>query len=307
MSTLITGVNGMIGFAVASQLALKTQSVIGLDISLPTGLKDDGVELIEANLLNFSLLDDIFSSSKIDTVVHSGGISGPMLYPDDPRKIFDINIAGTLNIAELARKHSVKRLIFLSSFVTYGNQKGISQVKENTRQRGTNPYAASKIAGETIIRSYSNEHSIEAISLRLGAVYGPRRTTDCMVRSFLHHAISQEPLKLSFGKNWSRPYVFLDDIVSAICLSLETPSSSLTQDAYNIAGGIWPSLSELANMVAQITGFQEIFLKDGRTPHDYLIGPLSLEAAARDLKYIPSYSIESGISNYYEWLKNNDF
>ena len=114
-------------------------------------------------------------------------------------------------------------------------------------------------------------------------------------------------LHLNFGKDWSRPYVYIEDVLNAIQLSFEAPFSNLKQDAYNISGGIWPTISEITDITANVTQTKKITLQSVRTPHDYLIGPLSLKAAERDLNFKPLYSMKSGIESYYNWLQNNEF
>ena len=230
-----------------------------------------------------------------------------MLHKDDPYKVFDVNSNGTLNIAEAARRNDVKRIVFLSSFVAYGEQKDRSVVDESRMQYGSNSYAASKISAENILRSYRETHKLEAVSLRLGAVYGPRRTTDCLVHRLIKNSINHEALELDFGKDWSRPYVYVDDVLNAIQLAFEAPFRNLKQDAYNISGGIWPTISDIANIVANVTHSGSVNLQCGRTPNDYLIGPLDLEAARRDLGYKPRCTMERGIEIYYEWLQENAF
>ena len=230
-----------------------------------------------------------------------------MLYKDDPYKVFDVNSNGTLNIAEAARRNDVKRIVFLSSFVTYGEQKDRSIVDESRTQCGSNSYAASKISAESILRSYRETHKIETVCLRLGAVYGPRRTTDCLVHRLIKNSINHGALELGFGKDWSRPYVYVDDVLNAIQLAFEARFRNLKQDAYNISGGIWPTISDIANIVADVTNSGSVNLLCGRTPNDYLIGPLDLEAARRDLGFKPQYTMERGIEIYYEWLQENAF
>ena len=297
----------MIGYPMASKFAKLGRRVIGLDIEIPPELEKMGVQLIKGDITERDLINDVIASNRVNSILHAGGISGPMLYKDDPYKVFDVNSNGTLNIAEAARKNDVKRIVFLSSFVTYGEQKDRSIVDESRMQYGSNSYAASKISAENILRSYRETHKIETVCLRLGAVYGPRRTTDCLVHRLIKNSINHEALELGFGKDWSRPYVYVDDVLNAIQLAFEAPFRNLKQDAYNISGGIWPTISDIANLVADVTDSGSVNLQRGRTPNDYLIGPLDLEAARRDLGFKPQYTMERGIEIYYEWLQENVF
>ena len=307
MAILITGVNGMIGYPLALELSKEGRQIVGVDIKIPNDAKQQNVEFLEADITRVDLVNDIIASRNIDCIIHAGGISGPMLHKHDPYKVFDINTAGTLNVIEAARKHGTKRLVFLSTFVAYGEQKDISLVDEARKQTGDNFYAASKIASENILRSYRANCELETISLRLGAVYGPRRTTDCLLHKMIRHSINRVVLDLPYGKDWARPYVFIDDVVEAVRLAVDAPNSMLNCDSYNISGGIWPTIDEIRGIIADVSGFRSITLQNGRTPNDYLIGPLSIEAASRDLRYVPSYDLKRGIKVYYGWLQKHQF
>jgi len=307
VSILVTGVNGMIGYPMALKFAKLGMQVIGLDIEIPSELEKMGIQLIKGDITQADLINDVIASNRVNSILHAGGISGPMLYRDDPYKVFDVNSNGTLNIAEAARRNDVKRIVFLSSFVAYGEQKDRSIVAESRMQYGSNSYAASKISAENILRSYREIHKLETVSLRLGAVYGPRRTTDCLVHRLIKNSINDEVLELGFGKDWSRPYVYVDDVLNAIQLAFEAPFCNLKRDAYNISGGICPTILDIANIVADLTHSGSVNLQCGRTPNDYLIGPLDLKAARRDLGFKPLYTMKEGIEIYYEWLQENAF
>jgi len=159
-----------------------------------------------------------------------------------------------------------------------------------------------QLAAEALVNSYREMYNLETINLRLGAVFGPRRRTDCLIRTLIENAIDQKTTRLPYGKTWARPYVYINDVVNAILCSFETPIERIKNNAYNIAGGVWPTLSEISDIISEIAGFEKASLEEGRTPNDYLIGPLNLSAAKNDLNYTPSCSLEDGISDYYQWL-----
>ena len=102
----------MIGHAMALKFATLGKRVIGLDIETPSDLKRDGVQTIKADITQADLLNDIISSYGVTSILHAGGISGPMLHKNDPYKVFLINSFGTLNIVEAARRYGIERLVF---------------------------------------------------------------------------------------------------------------------------------------------------------------------------------------------------
>lgn len=303
--TLITGVNGLIGHAVAERLARANSAVVGMDRVLPTNseLVNLGVTLIEGDLRDAHRMYAVMRDHGVTRILHAGGISGPMLVRDNPHHLFEINVTGTMHVAEAARVLGIKRLIFLSSYVTYGEQPDDSPVGEQRALAADNPYACSKIAGEAILRSYHEHHGLEAVSLRLGAVYGPRRTTTCLVRLILQNALNRVETRLDFGSDWARPFVYLDDIVEAISRALDAPFARVREHAYNVAGGVWPTITELAAVAGQVVPDVQVSLQSGRSPLDYRIGPLDLTAIARDLDFTPQVALADGIRRYLDWLK----
>mgnify|MGYP003317025454 FL=1 len=138
MSILVTGVNGMLGYPMALKFAKLGKRVVGLDIEIPSELEKMGIQLIKGDITQADLINDVIASNRVNSILHGGGISGPMLHKDDPYKVFDVNSNGTLNIVEAARRNDVKRIVFLSSFVAYGEQKDRSVVDESRMQYGSN-------------------------------------------------------------------------------------------------------------------------------------------------------------------------
>ena len=92
----------MIGHAMALKFATLGKRVIGLVIKIPIDLKKDRVQTIKADLTQADLVNDIISSYGVTSILHAGGISGPMLHKNDPYKVLLINSYGTLNIVEAA-------------------------------------------------------------------------------------------------------------------------------------------------------------------------------------------------------------
>lgn len=296
---LVTGAAGFVGSAVADRLRVAGRRVVGLDMVSPPGASMDHVE---ADVCDADRVYSALAQHRPGCVVHAGAISGPMVLPDDPRRVFEINVLGTLNVLESARHLGIARVVFLSSFIAYGDQPDDGLVAEDRALGASDAYGCSKIAGEAMARTYQEHHGVEAVSLRLGAVYGPGRTTRCFVRALLEDVIAGRETAMDFGARWHRSYVHVDDVVCAIEASVDAPRGRLRQHAYNIAGGTWPRLDEVARTAADAVPGVRSRLAPGRVPFDYRIGPLDLSAAARDLGYQPQVSLREGISRYHAWL-----
>ena len=299
-AVLITGAAGFVGATLAHRLQSSGREVVGFDVApAPRGMK---LPWVEADLRDAARVEAAIETYRIGRIAHAGAISGPMVLPDDPRTVFEINVLGTLNVLESARRLGVARVVLLSSFITYGDQPDDGIVTEDRTLRAADAYAGSKIAAEAAVRAYRDRHGVDAVSLRLGAVYGPGRTTDCLVRTFLENALAGKATTLGYGAGHHRSYVYVDDVAAAAAAALDVPAERLTITAYNVDGGVWPSLDEVARVAAELVPGLETTLAPGRIPLACRIGPLDLSAARRDLGYRPRVSLRDGIGRYHAWL-----
>jgi nucleoside-diphosphate-sugar epimerase len=296
-TVLVTGVNGLIGHAVARRLHAARRPVAGTDVTLPGDLD---VPMSAADLRDRAAIDALVARHRPGAIVHTGGISGPTVAPEDPTLVFDVNVGGTVNVCDAARRHGVERLVFLSSILGYGGQPDERPVTEETPFLGSEAYGASKVAGEAILRAYAR-HGIDAVSLRLGPVYGPRRTASCVIRQMVENAFAGRPTRIDWGGASRRQYLFLDDAVEAILLAAD--KRRLPLPAYNVTGGSWDTLGEIAAAAkAALPAVDAVF---GPAPHPYdnRVGPLRIDAAERDLGYRPRTSLVQGIGAYAAWLR----
>ena len=299
-TVLVTGAAGFVGATLAHRLRNAGREVVGLDVApAPRGAE---LPWVKADLRDAGEVEAAIETHRIGRIAHAGAVSGPMVLPDDPRTVFEINVFGTLNVLEAARRTGVARVVLLSSFITYGDQPDDGVVTEDRTLRAADAYAGSKIAAEAMVRAYRDRHGVDAVSLRLGAVYGPGRTTDCLVRTFLEDALAGKGTTLGYGSGHHRSYVYVDDAADAVAAALDAPAERLTLAAYNIDGGVWPSLDEVAQAAAEVVPGLEATLAPGRIPLACRIGPLDLSAARRDLGYRPQVSLHDGIGRYHAWL-----
>jgi UDP-glucuronate 4-epimerase len=296
-SVLVTGANGLIGFAVASELARRGRPVIGLVRKRPT--EEIHFDTFEGDLTDIHRLHRLFTAQPIDCVIHSGAISGPMEGLNNPYSIFHTNIVGTANILEAARIHGVGRVVYTSSTTAYGDTPP-GPVKENTPLYPKDVYGATKASGEHLTRAYAVQHKLEGVSLRISWVYGPRRRTACFIRTLIEDALSERLTRLDFGKGFYRQYIYVDDVVSATIAAVDAPA--LPQDVYNVTGGSYVTLDQVADAVRHVLPKARIDLQPGPDPVDTIQEEFDISAIKRDLGFSPRFSLEQGIETYCQWL-----
>jgi nucleoside-diphosphate-sugar epimerase len=220
--------------------------------------------------------------------------------------LFNVNIGGTIDVAEVARQRTVLghpcRLLFSSSLTVYGDQPQDGITESNpllTRQC----YASSKVAGEAIVLSYAQEHNVDAIVLRIAGVYGPRRKTSCVLRLMIKNAVQGQPTHLPYGDRFPRQWVHVDDVVSGMLLALDVSSPSTR--VFNLSAGENPTIDMAAAIIREAIPSADITLEPGPDPEDITLGLLSIDAARRVLGYAPAVSLKDGIHRLIHSIKND--
>jgi len=162
-------------------------------------------------------------------------------------------------------------------------------------------YGASKAASEQVLNAYKRQFGVDTVSIRLTWVYGPRRITACLIRQMLTDALAGRSTKIPYGRDFPRQYIHLDDATDAMVAALDRPN--LPQQAYNISGGDWSTLSEVADTVMNAVPGARVEVSPGDDPGDMRQERFDISAAARDLDYAPKISLADGVKSYLEWLK----
>jgi UDP-glucuronate 4-epimerase len=301
--TIITGAAGLIGSAIAHKFCEKGIEVIGTDI-LPIE-KISGFQYHQIDSRDYEGLNALIKKG-VSGIIHCGGVSGPMLCKDRPRKLFDINVNGTANILELARVFKLRRVIYCSSTSAYGNTPlDTSLIKENYPLNAVDVYGASKAAGDVLTNAYANQFELDAVALRFSWVYGPKRKTGCILREMILNAKNGKPSVFNFGKMFSRQYVHVDDVVNSVFEAWN--SKRIPKKAYNITGGDKLSFDEIANIVCEIIPNANIRNLDSEFAGDLIHGKFDISAAELDLNYKPSVDFRNGVKKYASWLENHEY
>jgi UDP-glucuronate 4-epimerase len=295
-AALVTGASGFLGSAVCSLLASRGSPFVAIDRVRRENVEH---EVEQCDIGDIHALHALASRRLISGIVHCGGLSGPMVGRDNPYAMVQVNIVGTANVLELARVHTIPRFVFCSSAGAYGNTID-PVVTEDSALHPTNLYGASKVAGEQLVCSYSRQYGVDGVSLRLCWVYGPHRSTDCVIRTMLESALRNEPVHIPFGRDFFRQFVHVLDAASALVAALEQPH--LPRHAYNVTGGHYVTLEQVAEIIRAIFPNADIRLDLGPDPIDDIQQRFDISAAEEDLGFKPAVGLEEGINLYAQWL-----
>jgi UDP-glucuronate 4-epimerase len=299
--TLVTGATGLIGRHVLAKLKAQGRTAIGIDIAT----KPDHPEVLAADLTDIHRLHAIVLERRVDAIVHCGAVSGPMVMIDNPYGIVQANVVGTANVLELARVHKMRRVVFCSSTSAYGPtvppvDEAVG-LPEETALRPSSVYGSTKVAGEQLLAAYRQQHGLDAVAIRLSWVYGPGRTTECVIRTIIENAIADRPTKMPWGGNFPRQFIHVSDAVDALMAALD--ADACPTSVYTATGGTFLSLGDIAGLTAGLLDRSDVELADGPDPLDDYQHRFDISAIARDLGFKPKLSLEEGIGGYIGWLK----
>lgn len=294
---LVTGAAGLIGNAVRVMLESDGRAVTPIDLSAPT---EEGRPLTVASVSDIHRLHAVAAAAPLDGIIHCAAYSGPMVARDNPFDIVNVNVLGTANVLEVARIHRVRRVVFCSTVSAYGNTSG-DLVGENAPLRPSSVYGASKAAAEYIVNSYARQHGVDAVSIRIGWVYGPRRRTSCAIREMISNSLLKQSTHLPYGRDFYKQYIFIDDAARVLIRALDAPA--LSRPSYNATGGTYHTLGEIAEVITQILPGARITVDARPDPDDDVQGCFDISAAAADLDWRPEVSLEDGIRRYADWLR----
>ena len=294
---LITGSSGLVGAPLVTKLLRKSNLIIGLDpiINLESNKKYKHISNPFKSIREFASL---FKKYDITKIIHTGGISGPMLANENPNLIIENNIFFTMHLIEAARIYKkIKRFIFCSSISAYGELLE-SDTTEEYRFAPENLYGATKASCDLLLKKYFENYELDIISLRLSTIYGHRRSTSCFINDIINSGIKNKKIVLPFKSEFCWPYVYVDDVVSCIEKCLFHKKDHFYD--YNVSGPDFPSYQKIVNEVSQQIGnLQVSFSNHNSISYRKLF---SLKKIKNDIQWEPEYSIKRGIKDYIDNL-----
>jgi UDP-glucuronate 4-epimerase len=291
-SVLVTGASGFIGRHLVDRLRAAGARVIG------------GADTVGEffDVTDPHQVHQVFSRFTPEAVVHLGGVSGPMVARERPFSIVDVNVIGTANLLEAARINGTHRFVLASSNTVYGNNPELLD-EQTAVLRPSNVYGATKVASEHLLAVYGRRYGPSTCSLRISAVYGPGRSTHCIIAAFIRDALARRASRVPFGADFTREYVYVNDAVRSIVCAL-TSGPQLDGQSINVSGGELLTMGEVAGIVSSLLPEAQIEFGEGPDPDDDDVqGPFALARAKDLLGYEPTVAMRDGIARYLDHLR----
>ena len=309
---LVTGGMGFIGHNVVRLLEQQGHNIVVLDNFTDYGiipqpellaLLKERSKLIKTHphsgdIQQTDLVENLLTHNQIDNVIHLASFPRQKVVNQKPVAGSNTMSAGLLSLLEASVKHDVKKFVYVSSSMVYGEFS--DGVREDATCDPLGQYGILKLAGEWLVRDYTRRTGLAHTIIRPSAVYGPRDVEDRVISKFFAAAMRNETIHVK-GDNERLDFTYVDDIARGIVKA--TLADAANNNTYNVTRGRAHSLLDAAKLVQKIVGQGTIKVEE-RDSNFPSRGALNIEAACRDFLYTPLVDIEPGFKLYYDWLNN---
>ena len=273
MNVAVVGANGFVGKHLC-------KSINAISVDLP-----------EYDITSRQAVNRIFQDFQPTHIINLAAMSHT---PDNfkfPRRSFDVNTRGVLNLLEACRWHKVKQFIQVSTVSVHGSF-GKYNIDETYTIRPENIYGATKASAELMVMAYARVYNVRATIIRTSGVYGSGDTHPRLVKNFVNNAIESKPLIIKGDGLLKRDFTYVKDLCEGIRLAVDNPKA--IGEIFNITGGRTYSLNDLASTIQRLVFGTRIEYQEGRKI-DLQRGEVSIDKAKRILGYVPKYTLEEGL------------
>ncbi|MEX1052605.1 MAG: UDP-glucose 4-epimerase GalE, partial [Patescibacteria group bacterium] len=307
---LVTGAGGYIGSIAVYQLLQKGYEIVGLD-NFSRGFREP-LELLKEKYsdsklryYNFDIKDDLsplFEKEKgIDAVIHYAAFLSVDESMKKPEDYFSNNVAGSQNLLSHMLENNIKKIIFSSTCAVYGNAEYIP-IDENHKTEPTNPYGASKVMVENILKWYNQLKDMRFVSLRYfnvcgasddGLIGDSKKPSVHLMQNAIRGALGLEPFYLTFSevdtddKSPVRDYCNVEDLNEAHILALDYLLKGGNSEIINLGTGTGNSVLEIIEKVEEETGAKIDLKKGAPREGEYAKAVASIQKAKNVLGWEP--------------------
>ena len=309
MSTLITGL-GLVGTSYA-QLGLKRgENIIFYDVAprkdfLANKLGPANVTVVQGDVRDLPALVETIQKHKVDKLIHTAGLIGGKV----AQPIYtgmQINVMGTINVAEAVRLTGVKRLVQISTMGVYDRRlEGSEAIAESFHRGPGEAYGNSKVAKELMVEVYQRLYGFELIIVRLANVYGVGHFAGGsgggeMVQNLLQTGIKGGVVRIKQEQARDFEYIYYKDLGRALDKAATVPLSAPT--TLNIGTGVVVTFDDLVGTAEKLLPKLQVEIIPGARPRSSK-QPMVIAKAKQLLGWEPEYNLAAGFKDYIEELK----
>jgi len=236
-------------------------------------------------------------------IVHLAAKAGVRPSIENPIAYQQVNVAGTQNLLEFAKKKGITQFVFASSSSVYGINKNVPWKESDGQLYPISPYASTKISGELMGHVYSHLYGIRFLALRFFTVFGPRQRPDLAIHLFSKKVLKADPIRVFGDGSTKRDYTYVGDIVEGIYNALHYTDTSF--EIFNLGNRHTVSLSEMVKTIETVFDKQAIIERLPEQPGDVSITYADINKAQQLLNYAPKTDFKTGVEKFRDWLLTN--
>lgn len=310
---LVTGGAGFIGSNLCERLLHDGHSVWAFDdlnSFYDVSIKQRNIREIQALAKPFTFiqgditdrpaLDELFRETKFDQIIHLAARAGVRPSLLEPALYQRVNVEGTTNLLEAARLNGVKKITLASSSSVYGVNAKVPFSEADPIFSAISPYAASKLACESLGHVYHHVYGMDVVMLRFFTVYGPRQRPDLAIHKFAQLITAGKPTPVFGDGSTARDYTYVSDTLDGI---LACTKKEFGFEIFNLGESQTVTLSYLIELLENTLGKKAVIDRQPIQPGDVPITFANISKAKKMLGYHPKIKIEEGIPRFVEWFR----
>jgi UDP-glucuronate 4-epimerase len=315
---LITGAAGFIGSHLAGKLLLNGAHVgilDNFDPFYPEAWKRRNLQEImacgrpdvfEVDIRDPGAVERVVSAFRPEAVVHLAARAGVRPSIEQPLLYEQVNVGGTYTLLEAARRYGTRNFVLGSSSSVYGEDSPAPFREDNHFLRPISPYAATKLAAESIAHTYSHLFHLTVACLRFFTVYGPRQRPDLAIHKFTALIEKGREVPIFGSGSAGRDYTYVDDIVDGVCSALGWCSAQNGRgvcEIFNLGNSSPVRLDELVCELERATGKTAQRQLLPPQPGDVSLTWADVTKSGALLNYRPKIKLREGLQRFVSWYR----
>jgi len=312
MRVLITGVAGFIGSHLAEALLARGDTVAGIDnfndfydparkrANVAPLVASPRFTLHQADVRDEAEMARICAAGAFDAVAHLAAMANVRYSIERAPLYTDVNVRGTVNMLEAARRAGVPHFVFASTSSVYGRTTQLPFREDDPLGRPLAPYPATKIAGEVMGHAYHSLFGLSFAALRFFSVYGPRGRPDMMPFIVTDSIVHDREFKLFDGGEMYRDWTYIADIVAGVVAAIDRP---LGYQVLNLGRGEPVRMADFVELVQELVGKSARMTTPPAPPSEPPITYADISKARQLLGYAPQTPLAEGMQRFWEWYR----
>jgi UDP-glucose 4-epimerase len=304
---VVTGGAGFIGANLCHRLGAGGETVVAFD-DLSSGyianLEGAPVTLVEASILDRDALDRAVDGA--DVIVHLAARASVPRSVAEPVLTHEVNVTGTLQVLEAARRSGTPHVILASSSSVYGANPALPK-HEALVPAPVSPYAASKVATEAYALAYQETYGTPVLVFRFFNVFGPRQAADhayaAVVPAFIAAALEERPLVVHGDGRQTRDFTFVDTVVAV--LADAAARGVRAPQPVNLAAGTRTDLLTLISRLEGVVGHRLVVEHTDPRPGDVRDSQADVTLLHTLFADIEVPALDDALARTYEWFRKD--